>query len=295
MLTTTMMTLLFCLFAIFQAPVPAAPVTQAVGTRVIAQSKSWSITESQFEAIISALPDQARELFSQPDGKRKFLDDLIQMWVLADEARSKGFDQKAERKAVLGFYANNIISSDYKDSLSGENQPSDAEIGGYYKANESDYTELNMSHIMILNADSTVVKERGGMEGALPAVEARKKLDGIRARIVAGGDFAALAKEFSQDKASAEKGGEIGPIGQGTLVPEMDKAAFALKPGEMSQVVASPVAFHLLRLASRRVQDLADVKAEIKEKVAATKLTDAIAAKVKAAGITIDETYFKKQ
>ncbi len=282
----------FVLSALILLGLSAVALPQT-GTRVIASTKTWSITEQQFEAILNALPDQAKELFATPENKRKFLDDLVQMWVLADEARTKGFDQAAARKAVISFYSNNIVASDYKDFLADNSHPSDAEIAAYYKANEGNYAELNLSHIMILNGDSPQVKERQ-MEGALPSAEAKKKLEDIRTRIQGGADFAALAKEFSQDKSSAEKGGDIGPIGQGVLVPAMDKAAFALKPGETSAIVESPVAFHILKVTDRHLQDLAEVKTEIREKMTASKLNDSIAAMIKEAGVTIDESYFKK-
>src|SRR5436190_23224819 len=115
MLSQSMRRALLSLLVLLCFAIEAIP--QDNPDRVIASTKSWSITAKQFEAIVKALPEQAREMFAEPASRRKFLDDLIQMWVLADEARTKGFDQEAGRKAVIGFYTNNIVSSDYKDFL----------------------------------------------------------------------------------------------------------------------------------------------------------------------------------
>jgi peptidyl-prolyl cis-trans isomerase C len=67
-----------------------------------------------------------------------------------------------------------------------------------------------------------------------------------------GADFAALAKDNSQDYASAKRGGDLGLVARGQLPPQLDKAAFALqKPGDVSDVVRTDTAFHILRLEER--------------------------------------------
>ena len=69
---------------------------------------------------------------------------------------------------------------------------------------------------------------------------ARTKIDGVLKRAKAGEDFAALAKENSQD-GSAAQGGDLGFFPRGQMVPAFDQAAFALKPGEISDVVTTAV------------------------------------------------------
>jgi peptidyl-prolyl cis-trans isomerase SurA len=85
--------------------------------------------------------------------------------------------------------------------------------------------------------------------------EARHKLTGLRERLVHGGNFAELAKLFSQD-GSAPKGGDLGWIYPGDTVPEFERAMNALKPGELSEAVQSPFGFHLIEVIERRVQDV---------------------------------------
>jgi peptidyl-prolyl cis-trans isomerase SurA len=76
---------------------------------------------------------------------------------------------------------------------------------------------------------------------------ARKKIEGLLARVKAGEDFAALAQQHSDDTGSAREGGDLGFFGKGNMVPEFEKVAFALKPGEVSGVVESPYGFHIIR------------------------------------------------
>jgi peptidyl-prolyl cis-trans isomerase SurA len=82
--------------------------------------------------------------------------------------------------------------------------------------------------------------------------DAREKLKAIRERIVKGEDFAALAKQYSEDPGSAKAGGELGFWGRGAMVPEYEAAALKLQPGELSPVIESPFGMHLIQLIERR-------------------------------------------
>ncbi|MBK1680645.1 peptidylprolyl isomerase [Rhodocyclus tenuis] len=85
--------------------------------------------------------------------------------------------------------------------------------------------------------------------------EARHKLEGLRERLLNGGNFAELARLYSQD-GSAPKGGDLGWIYPGDTVPEFERAMNELAPGQLSQPVQSPFGFHLIEVQERRVQDV---------------------------------------
>lgn len=85
--------------------------------------------------------------------------------------------------------------------------------------------------------------------------EARKKLESIKVRIEAGDDFADLARGNSDDKGSAVKGGDLGFVAPGALVPEFEQAMNRLQPKELSEPVQSQFGWHLIQVLERQESD----------------------------------------
>jgi peptidyl-prolyl cis-trans isomerase C len=79
----------------------------------------------------------------------------------------------------------------------------------------------------------------------------RKKMAGVLAEVRAGGDFAALARKYSED-ATAAQGGDLGFFPRGRMVKPFEDAAFALKVGAVSDLVETPFGFHVIKVEERR-------------------------------------------
>lgn len=86
----------------------------------------------------------------------------------------------------------------------------------------------------------------------------RQLAEQIRARAAGGADFAALAREHSQDPGSREQGGDLGYFGRGRMVAPFEEAAFNLEPGQISPVVETPFGYHIIRVEDRRQAPLAE-------------------------------------
>jgi peptidyl-prolyl cis-trans isomerase SurA len=89
----------------------------------------------------------------------------------------------------------------------------------------------------------------------VPEAEARRRLESIKERLENKGDFAQLARQFSEDASNA-RGGELGWLSPGDTVPEFERAMNALKPGEISGPVQTPFGWHLIQVLERRNEDM---------------------------------------
>jgi peptidyl-prolyl cis-trans isomerase D len=142
---------------------------------------------------------------------------------------------------------------------------SDADVEKYYAEHAAEFTEprqMRAAHILVR------VGETGGSEAE---DQARAKVAEAIRRVKAGEDFAKVAKEVSQDQGSASRGGDLGFIKAGELVPEFEKAVFTLKPGEITaEPVRTPFGFHAIKALEIREggkKPLKDVAKGIREKL----------------------------
>jgi peptidyl-prolyl cis-trans isomerase D len=139
-------------------------------------------------------------------------------------------------------------------------EASDDEIQQYYAAHEADFAspeQVRARHILLKVAPDTSPDLKA---------EVRKKAEEILARARAGEDFATLAKEYSEDTASAQNGGDLGTFPRGRMVQSFEDAAFALEPGQISDVVESPFGFHIIKVEGKdepHTQPLDAVRGEI--------------------------------
>jgi peptidyl-prolyl cis-trans isomerase D len=116
--------------------------------------------------------------------------------------------------------------------------PTDAQLQKDYNANLDRYRtpeRVDARHILI--------KSDASNDAAM-----KTKAEGVLKQVQSGGDFAKLAKDNSQDPGSAEKGGELGWLQKGQTVPEFEKSAFSLQPGQTSGLVKTEYGYHIIQV-----------------------------------------------
>jgi peptidyl-prolyl cis-trans isomerase D len=121
--------------------------------------------------------------------------------------------------------------------------------------------------------------------GARSDAQAQQEIEKIRQRIAGGADFAAVAKEVTEDTASKPQGGDLGFFGRGQMVKEFEDAAFNAKAGEVVGPVRSPFGFHLIQTLEKRPGALVpfeEVKEQIRARLAFTRAGELAQTKAKA-------------
>lgn len=135
----------------------------------------------------------------------------------------------------------------------------DEELRAMYEE-ESPEVEVRARHIMLqLPVDAD--------QAARDSVAA--ELAELRQRILDGADFATLARQLSQDPGTAPQGGDLGFFGRGEMVAPFEQAVLALEPGELSDVVRTPMGLHLIRLDDRRVRSFEEAGPRYRQRVQA--------------------------
>jgi peptidyl-prolyl cis-trans isomerase D len=139
-------------------------------------------------------------------------------------------------------------------------QVSPEDIQRSYEDNQQQYStpeQVRASHILL--------KTEGKDEAAV-----KKQAEEVLAKARGGADFAELAKQYSEDDASKVKGGDLDYFGKGQMVPEFDKAAFSMTPGQISDLVKTQYGFHIIKMIDKKAattKPLAEVRAQIEDQL----------------------------
>lgn len=202
--------------------------------KVLATVNGKDITIGEVDQAAGDLDPQFARL---PAEQRRLaaLAALIDIKAMADEATKQKLDQSDDFKSRMEFLRERALHNEYfKDEV--VDKISDADVRARYDkeiASIPPQTEVRARHIL--------VKTKEEAEAII------KKLEG-------GAKFEDLAKESSTD-GTAANGGDLGYFGEGQMVPEFEKAAFALKPGEYTkEPVQSQFGFHVIQLEDRRTK-----------------------------------------
>jgi peptidyl-prolyl cis-trans isomerase D len=119
---------------------------------------------------------------------------------------------------------------------------SEADVEAAYKARRAQFEQparAKVSHVLI---------KVPAVGGSAAEDQAKARAESALSRIRGGADFAQVAKEMSEDSSTASRGGDLGPIAPGELVPEVDKLVQSLKPGEVGGPVRSPFGYHVVKV-----------------------------------------------
>ncbi len=216
---------------------------QVVDTKLLAQEareRGVTLPEDHVEKIMAQIQQQA-------GGAEALEQALLQGGMTMD-----GFKQSI----VEGELARAMVS----EEVGADIEVSEEEIASFYESNSERFVnpeEVHARHILIKSpADAT--------ESEIE--DARKRAEAARQRALDGEDFATLAEEISEGP-SAVRGGDLGFFSQERMVPAFGEAAFAMEPGEISDIVKTQFGFHVIKVEDRRDPSTASLE-EVKPQIA---------------------------
>ena len=139
-----------------------------------------------------------------------------------------------------------LVVQQMQGKIAGDVKVSPAEVRAYFETIPADSIPFIESEIQV----AQILKKPPINQAERERV--RKELQDIRQKIVDGRSFASMAAFYSEDVVSAAKGGELGFVGRGDLVPEFEATAFALKGKDISDIIETMYGFHIIQLIERR-------------------------------------------
>jgi len=261
------------------APAKAASA-QSMGADVVATVNGKNITADLLDKVMQQAP--AGTPVADPAAKRGVLEKLIEVEVVAQEAEKQGMADTDEFKLNMEMLRKQqLYVSLMRKAVIDSVKVTPEEVKAAYEKDKAKYVaseEVQASHILVDTEE-----------------EAKK----IKEQLDKGADFAALAKEKSKCP-SAPRGGDLGSFGRGRMVPEFEKAAFALKVGEISAPVKTQFGWHIIKVTgtkAAKTKEFDEVKAEIEPKLLQEKQKkayDELMASLKAkADVKVNEELFK--
>jgi len=259
---------------------PEAAMTALFGDPVVVKAKGFEIKRSELDPMVSGAKANA-EASGQgnvPEIPALVLDKLITIHMLmqvataADKAAGQADADKQYTNLLAKFTSQDAFDRQLKmmgmtrDQLRAKaaeeataqvalkrevNATATAdEVKKLYDDHSAKFElpeRIQARHILLMTIDPNT---------RLPlstntVAEKRKQIEDIHKQLLAGADFATLAKQYSEDPGSKANGGELPVFTRGQMVPEFEAAAFALKTNEISDVVTSPFGFHLIKLLDK--------------------------------------------
>jgi peptidyl-prolyl cis-trans isomerase C len=212
------------------------PVVATVNGTQIRQSE---ITAAEDEA--GQLPPMSAE--QKQDYMVQFLTDMT---LLTQAAEAKKLGQSDEFKRKLEFARKKLLMESLLQSA-GKEATTDAALREVYNEamkSMSSEEEVHARHILIRAAQGD---DKAGEE-------AKKKIEGVIARLKKGEDFAKVATDVTEDPSGKTNGGDLGWFTKEQMVPEFSDAAFGLKPGDISGPVHTQFGWHVVKTEEKRTK-----------------------------------------
>jgi peptidyl-prolyl cis-trans isomerase C len=200
---------------------------------VVAFVNGRPITQTEFDVEWNDLAEATRARYEKEGGKAAFLKEIVDHEILMQEARKQGLDQTDAFRDRVRRYKEKLLQDELlKDRMKAKIELTKEELDAHYEKHASELlTPLKVRVAQML----------------LPNFPAAKDLE---TQVNRGGDFGKFAQRYSIDGKTKSKGGDLGPYRKDLVVPEVDQAIHALKPGMVSAPIKTDAGYYLVMITA---------------------------------------------
>ncbi|MEO6461973.1 MAG: peptidyl-prolyl cis-trans isomerase [Candidatus Eisenbacteria bacterium] len=209
--------------------------------QVLARVGKTKITRADYDARLEQLPAQFKGQVSTPEQKKAFLDRLIEERIWLETAVAAGVEKRPDVQSQIANTRRDLLIRTYLgEAMAQAPQPSDSAIAAYYEAHQAEYMaeeQAKVRHIQVKDEKA--------------AKQVRKEL----AR--SGADFVALAKKYSVDPVTKDRGGDLGPVTRSAMFgslgrhPALAESAFAAPVGVVRGPIKTGLGWHFLEVTEK--------------------------------------------
>lgn len=263
-----------------------APVAQSSGANVVLRVGEKEVTQADLDALLSRLNPQVQQTVAR-QGKRPFGEQYAMMLILSGQAVDHHLDSSPEFQRQLATQRVQMLAQAEYDALTRQAAVTPEETGKYYSEHQTEYEEVKVRQVVLRKkADDAAADTQG-----LSIADGRARAEEIRKALTSGTEANVVVKDFSVPNVVVIDS-EPRTVRRGQLLPDLDKAVFQLKDGEVSELLETPQVFVMAQLLSRRQLEQKDVSREIENKLRQQKLDAALADLRQKNPIWMDDQYF---
>jgi len=265
------------------APAPSVPPDKVVIT--IGEQK---LTAGDFEQMVDALPEQFRAAARGPN-RRQFAEQLVRIKIMSAEAHKRKLDESPSVQRQLELQRENLLANALYQEISATTKVEEAAARQYYDQHKADFETIEARHILVRAKGSPTALPPGKTERT--EEEALARAQELRKKLLAGEDFAALAKAESDDASTGPKGGEL-TVRHGQTVPPFEQAVMSLPVGQISEPVKTQFGYHIIRVEKHETKTFEEVRPDIEKRLRPELARNEVENLRKQAPVTLDDTFF---
>jgi peptidyl-prolyl cis-trans isomerase C len=273
----------------------AEPATQKAASaqasspeKVVLKVGEAKVTQADVDYLIGSLSPQVQQAV-ETRGRKPVGDEYAMMVLLSQKAQSDHLDASPSFQRKIALEKLQVLAQEEYQKIAEGIHVSPDEVNTYYNAHKDSFEEAQVREFV---ARKKAADAKAGDPG-LSAEEAKTRLASIQKAIEAGTDIKEVAKKFDVPNVVMVNP-ESQTVHKGEMIPDLDKAAFELKPNQFSVPVDTPQAVVVLQVLTHQQQEVSAVSGQIENELRQQKLRTAMDDMKAKANIWMDPEYFKE-